>query len=233
MTLDERLLHVKQLITQTEIACHRKPGSVLLLAVSKQQSVAQINQAFSLGISHFGENYYQEALKKIKTLQYLPIVWHFIGSIQRNKTKGIASHFSWVHSLDNLQTATRLNQYRSVHREPLNVCLQINLDNEQSKSGISPKEATALAAEISSLPHLKLRGLMTIPSPTPDEKKQFELFLQLNQLLKTLNNELNVNMDTLSMGMSADLVPAIRAGATIVRVGHAIFGHRKGKKHEH
>lgn len=227
MALYQNLNRVQQLITHAELASGREPGSVLLLAVSKQQSIAAIREVFHLGITHFGENYFQEAQKKIQALNDLPLCWHFIGPIQSNKTKGIATSFSWVHSINRLKVAQQLNQYRPANLALLNVCLQINLVNEISKSGIPAENAAELALAISQLPNLKLRGLMTIPPPQKDSQEQYHLFNKLKQLLQSLNQELGLNMDTLSMGMSDDLVPAIKAGATIVRIGQAIFGERQ------
>lgn len=227
MNLQHNLNHMQQLIKQAELDSSRIADDVLLLAVSKQQSIHAITDAFKLGVTHFGESYYQEAQYKINALKDLAICWHFIGPIQSNKTKGIASHFSWVHSVNRQKIALLLNEHRARHLEPLNVCIQVNLVDEESKSGITPTEASELAAAISQLPHLRLRGLMTIPPPQQDQQKQYDLFMQLNQLLHTLNQQLGLTMDTLSMGMSDDLVPAIKAGATIIRVGRAIFGERQ------
>lgn len=228
MSISQNINKVRELIIQTELSTKRKPGSVLLLAVSKEQSTDSIKEAYQQGIGHFGENYFQEAQEKILALINLPICWHFIGPIQSNKTKGIAKHFSWVHSIDRNKTANLLNQFRTEPLPPLNVCLQINLVGEATKSGIAPEYANDLALEVSQLPNLKLRGLMTIPPPQNDERAQYHLFLKLNQLMQSINQTLNLKMDTLSMGMSDDLVPAIKAGSTIIRVGRAIFGERKG-----
>lgn len=228
MSISQNINKVRELIIQTELSTKRKPGSVLLLAVSKEQSTDSIKEAYQQGIGHFGENYFQEAQEKILALINLPICWHFIGPIQSNKTKGIAKHFSWVHSIDRNKTANLLNQFRTELLPPLNVCLQINLVGEATKSGIAPEYANDLALEVSQLPNLKLRGLMTIPPPQNDERAQYHLFLKLNQLMQSINQTLNLKMDTLSMGMSDDLVPAIKAGSTIIRVGRAIFGERKG-----
>lgn len=226
MSLEQNLNHVRQLIAQAELISNRKPDSVLLLAVSKKQNIETITKAFQLGATHFGENYYQEALNKISALKDLPISWHFIGPIQSNKTKGIATHFSWVHSINRIIIARQLNEYRPVNLPPLNVCLQVNLVAEETKSGILPEQALELALAISQLPHLKLRGLMTIPPPQKNPEEQYDLLLQLNHLMHSINQESGLKMDTLSMGMSDDLIPAIKAGSTIVRIGRAIFGER-------
>lgn len=229
MNIGTNIATMKQLITQTELAAHREPGSVLLLAVSKQQSADSITRAFEQGQTHFGENYYQEALEKITQLKQLPICWHYIGPIQSNKTKGIAQHFDWVHSVNRIKIAELLNEYRPNELAPLNVCLQVNLIDEPSKSGIAVEQACELAHAVSQLPKLKLKGLMTIPPPQKNTQEQYELFLQLKQLMHEINKISGLKMDTLSMGMSDDLVPAIQAGSTIVRIGRAIFGERQGK----
>lgn len=227
MSLHQNLTQLKQLIIQTELECGRKPGSVLLLAVSKQQSIEAIRELFQLGITHFGESYFQEAQPKINALKDTPVCWHFIGPIQSNKTKGIASLFQWVHSISRLKIAHCLNEYRPSTLDPLNICLQVNLVDEKTKSGIAPEHVAELAMAVSQLPNLKLRGLMTIPPPQKEIQAQYELFNRLHQLMHSLNQELNLNMDTLSMGMSHDIVPAIKAGATIIRVGQALFGERQ------
>lgn len=227
MTLKQRIQHIQQLITNTEQACNRTAGSVLLLAVSKKHNVSTIKEAFALGITHFGENYYQEALEKITQLEDLNVCWHFIGPIQSNKAKGIATHFDWVHSINRFSVAEQLNNYRPLHKPPLNVCLQINLVAEPTKSGITSEQAKELAKDIQQLPRLKLRGLMLIPPVLNNAEEQYQLFIRLNELLHSLNHELDLHMDTLSMGMSDDLIPAIHAGATIIRVGRALFGERQ------
>lgn len=227
MTIAQGIHQVQQLIKDAASSCGRKPESILLLAVSKQQPVAAIEEACQLGLRHFAENYYQEAEAKINALHHLDLSWHFIGPIQSNKTKGIAQQFSWVHSINRLSIAERLNHYRPAHLAPLNVCLQINIVAEESKSGINMGEAYELAKTVSQLPQLKLRGLMTIPPAQHDPALQYSIFMQLKQLQEQLNQELNLTMDCLSMGMSDDLVPAIKAGATIVRIGRALFGERR------
>ncbi len=226
MILAHSIQTIKEIIKNTEQLSQRDAGEVLLLAVSKRQSINLIEEAYHLGISDFGENYYQEALEKINQLQHLKkINWHFIGPIQSNKTKGIAQHFNWVHSVNRYAIAEHLNRHRSDDSPPLNVCIQINLVPEPSKSGITSKSAYELASQIAQLPRLKLRGLMTIP-PQNDITAHYELFVRLKELLHSLNKRLGLEMDTLSMGMSNDLIPAIQAGATIVRIGSALFGER-------
>ena len=170
----------------------------------------------------FGENYLQEALEKQTQLADLPLIWHFIGPIQSNKTRPIAEHFDWVHSVDRLKIAQRLSEQRPAHLPALNICLQVNVSGEQSKSGCSPEELTALARAVVALPNLRLRGLMAIPEPTDDVAAQHAAFARLRQL----RDELALNLDTLSMGMSHDLEAAIAEGATWVRIGTALFGAR-------
>lgn len=228
MNLAHSIQCIKELINHTAHLSHRESGSILLLAVSKRQSVEVIQKAYDLGITQFGENYYQEAIDKIQQLHHLKnIKWHFIGPIQSNKTKGIAQHFDWVHSINRYAIAQRLNDQRDEDAAPLNVCIQINLIHEPSKSGITADSAYELANQIAQLPQLKLRGLMTIPPPQINEAAHYELFLRLKELMNSLNEQLGLDMDTLSMGMSNDLIPAIKAGATIVRIGSALFGERR------
>jgi pyridoxal phosphate enzyme (YggS family) len=187
---------------------------------------AAIREAYSLGINHFGENYYQEALAKMTALEDLAICWHFIGPLQSNKVEGIAKHFDWVHSLSRQKIAKALNDYRPPDKPPLLVCLQVKLLDDPQKSGINLDEVAELATEVSELPYLKLRGLMTMLPLGCDESQAYALFVKLSETMQHLNQTLNLAMDTLSMGMSADIKPAIHAGATIVRVGRAIFGER-------
>lgn len=223
----QNLKQLQKLITQTEEDSGRNPGSVLLLAVTKQQGIEVIRELYQLGINHFAESYLQEAKQKINCLKNLPLCWHFIGPIQSNKTKEIAFSFSWVHSISRFKIARLLNDLRPPDLGPLNVCLQINLVQEHTKSGVAPEQAAELALAVRQLPNLKLKGLMTIPPVQSDPKNQYDLFLKLNQLMQELNQKFGLTMDTLSMGMSDDFVPAIMAGATIVRVGRALFGERQ------
>jgi PLP dependent protein len=209
-------------------ASGRNAGEVTLLAVSKTQTSAAIRLAYNAGQSCFGENYLQEALDKMASLSDLDIQWHFIGPIQSNKTRPIASHFQWVHTLDREKIARRLNDHRPDDLPPLNVCLQVNIDDEPSKSGISPVDLPDLAVQVASLPNLRLRGLMAIPQATGDIEKQRAAFFRLRQLLDNLRTLLPDvgELDTLSMGMTGDMDAAIAEGATIVRVGTGIFGAR-------
>ncbi len=224
-TITANLQAVTSRITTAAQAAGRSTGDVALLAVSKTFSADCVRTCAAAGQRAFGENYVQEALDKISALQTLDLVWHFIGPIQSNKTRPIAENFHWVHSIDRERVAQRLNDARSPSLPPLNVCMQVNVSGEASKSGVAPEEATALAQAIAALPRLKLRGLMTIPEPTPDSmlrRQRFALLRELQLKLIALGHPL----DTLSMGMSDDLEDAIAEGATLVRVGSAIFGMR-------
>jgi pyridoxal phosphate enzyme (YggS family) len=226
MDLSHQYKALQTLINNTAQSSHRDPNTVLLLAVSKQQSIERIKEAFQLGIHDFGENYVQEAYPKIVALRQLPIHWHFIGRVQTNKTKLIATYFTWVHCISHLKTAIALNKHRPETLPALQVCLQIKLVADDNKAGIKPTEAKALATAIQDLPHLKLRGLMLIPPEGQDNWTLYYLYRQLNELREQLNCDLNLQMDTLSMGMSGDFITAIQAGATIVRIGRALFGER-------
>lgn len=226
MDITTRINHIKQLIAQAEASCHRQQGEVKLLVVSKGHTSDEIKQAYTAGLHDFGESYLQEAESKIQTLAALPLCWHFIGPIQSNKTRGIANHFSWVHGISRSKIAQQLNDARPASMTRLNVCLQLNFDDEESKAGIAPEDAAALASYVLQLPRLHLRGLMVIPKQQTDEHQQYLSFLRLTRLLHTLNQTLNITMNTLSMGMSNDWQAAIRAGSTLVRIGTAIFGER-------
>ncbi|QBM18265.1 pyridoxal phosphate homeostasis protein [Marinobacter sp. JH2] len=210
----------------------RKPDSVRLLAVSKTRPPEDIRAAAQAGQTAFGENYLQEALDKIEVLRDLAdIEWHFIGPIQSNKTRQIAEAFSWVHSVDRLKIARRLSEQRPDGLSPLNICLQVNVNAEESKSGCLLTELPELAATVSELPHLTLRGLMAIPDPNQSEADLKQSFQKLANALTQLHQTLPgaQQLDTLSMGMSSDLEPAIEEGATWVRVGSALFGARPAK----
>jgi pyridoxal phosphate enzyme (YggS family) len=211
-------------------ACHRagRPvDSVTLLAVSKTFPAGAVRDAFDAGCRQFGENYVQEALDKIAALADLraQITWHLIGPLQSNKTRPVAEAFDWVHSVDRLKIAQRLSEQRPAHLPPLQVCLQVNISGEASKSGMLPAEVPAVAQAVAALPRLRLRGLMAIPEPAEGEAAQRAPHRALRELLATLNAA-GLALDTLSMGMSADLEAAVAEGATIVRVGTALFGGR-------
>ncbi len=225
INIAKNLAEVKQQIQDAETLFKREPGSVFLLAVSKNQPIEKIEQAVRAGQLAFGENHLQEALPKMAAFSDKNVKWHFIGLIQRNKTKKIAEHFDWVHSVTDPHTAKRLNDQRPSHLFPLNICLQVNVSQQKNKLGIPISDTTALAEYCAALPHLKLRGLMTIPTPKDSLQEQRAEFAKLVTLFETLNAN-KFNMDTLSMGMSNDMKAAIAEGSTLVRIGSAIFGTR-------
>ncbi|WP_106475846.1 YggS family pyridoxal phosphate-dependent enzyme [Phytohalomonas tamaricis] len=205
----------------------RNHDDARLLAVSKTKPAALIREAFQAGQRHFGENYVQEALDKQHALADLDIVWHFIGPLQSNKTRSVAEHFSWVHTIERAKIATRLNDQRPQTLGPLNVCLQVNISAEPTKSGVSPEALDALVEHVVALPNLRLRGLMAIPTPMEDHDEQRKPFRALRELLEQLQARYpTLKLDTLSMGMSNDFEAAIEEGATLIRLGTAIFGAR-------
>ena len=207
-------------------AAGRDPGEIALLAVSKTFTEREVRAAYAAGQRDFGENYVQEAIGKIADLSDLQLIWHFIGPIQSNKTRTIAESFDWVHSVEREKIARRLSEARPAGRDPLNICLQVNVSGEASKSGVAPDGVRALAETVRALPRLRLRGLMAIPEPSGDVALQRVRCAGLRQLLAQLNAD-GFGLDTLSMGMSQDLESAVTEGATIVRIGTAIFGERK------
>ena len=221
-TIAENIAKVRARIREAAQAFERNPETIGLLAVSKTRPAQDLREAHATGQRDFGENYLQEALSKQAELADLDLAWHFIGPIQSNKTRQIAEHFRWVHSVDRLKIALRLSEQRPPHLPPLNICLQVNVSGEASKSGCSPEELPALARAVAQLPHLRLRGLMTIPEPNDDPQAQRLPLARLRQLRDTLD----MDLDTLSMGMSQDLEAAIAEGATWVRIGTALFGAR-------
>ena len=221
--IQSRLKRILAQIRQLEIAYQHKPESVLLLAVSKTKSAKDIAAAYQAGQRHFGESYYQEALKKQLELGAFEITWHFIGPIQSNKTKALAAHFDWIHSVDSLKIAKRLSEQRSSALPPLNICLQVNISGEPSKSGINLNELPELFRQVAILPNIRLRGVMAIPRPEVDFELQRLPYKSLYQALAQLEN---YELDTFSFGMSGDLSAAIAEGATIVRIGTALFGER-------
>lgn len=211
-----------------EAACRtagRRVADVSLLAVSKTFPATAIAEAFRAGQRAFGENYIQEGVEKIAALRDLPIEWHCIGPIQSNKTRLVAENFDWVHTVERLKIAQRLSEQRPLDKAPLQVCIQVNVDGGANKSGVPPDEALALAKQVALLPGLRLRGIMCIPEPAPDLIASIALLTRVRALFDALNQE-GLALDTLSMGMSADLDAAIQAGSTLVRVGSAIFGGR-------
>lgn len=223
--LPENIRAVRDRIARAAERCGRSVDSITLLAVSKSQPSELIRAAAREGLEHFGESYVKEALPKIETLRGLELTWHFIGQLQANKTRPVAEHFAWVHGVDRLRVAERLSEQRPFHAPPLNVCLQVNVAGEGTKGGVSPADLPALATAVAALPRLNLRGLMCIPPAEQTEARQRYWFAETARLLNTLQVP-GTTLDTLSMGMSADLEAAIAAGATIVRVGTALFGAR-------
>ena len=210
---------VRAAIGEAEKSARRAPDSVHLLAVSKARSVAEIRAAHGQGLRHFGENYAREAIEKVRALADLDITWHFIGAIQSNKTRDLARHFQWIHTVDRAKVATRLD---AAAERDLDVCIQVNVDAEPQKAGVDPAELPALVACVSDLPRLRLRGLMVIPEPGHSRAS----FRRTRQLFEALAPSAGEHWDTLSMGMSGDFADAIAEGATLVRIGTAIFGSR-------
>ncbi|AAY95028.1 YggS family pyridoxal phosphate-dependent enzyme [Pseudomonas protegens] len=225
-TIADNIAQVAERIRNACQAVQRDPHSVQLLAVSKTKPAAALREAHAAGLRDFGENYLQEALGKQQELADLPLSWHFIGPIQSNKTRAIAEHFDWVHSVDRLKIAQRLSEQRPAELPPLNICIQVNVSGEASKSGCAPADLPALASAIGALPRLQLRGLMAIPEPTEDRAAQDAAFAAVQRLNNDLRDSLKLPLDTLSMGMSHDLEAAIAQGATWVRIGTALFGAR-------
>jgi len=224
-TIAANLQDVRQRLAAACQAAGRSPDAVQLLAVSKTFGPNAVAEAFEAGQRAFGENYIQEAVAKIAALRHLPLQWHCIGPIQSNKTRLVAENFDWVHTVDQLKTAKRLSEQRPADLAPLQVCIQVNIDGGANKSGVVPQDALALAQAIAALPRLELRGLMCIPEPCAD----YAGMLAVHQQVKALQDHLRahgLSLDTLSLGMSADLEAAVQAGSTLVRVGTAIFGTR-------
>ncbi|WP_028114179.1 YggS family pyridoxal phosphate-dependent enzyme [Ferrimonas kyonanensis] len=225
-TIADQLSLAQQRIAQSARNSDRHPDQITLLAVSKTKPAPLLQQAYDAGQRHFGENYLQEALEKQQQLAELPIVWHFIGPIQSNKTRPIAQHFDWVHSVDRLKIAQRLSEQRPATLPPLNLCIQVNVSHEASKSGVAADELMLLAEQIHDMPNLTLRGVMAIPMASDDPAHQRQQFSQVKKLFNELKSRFS-GIDTLSMGMSGDLDAAIEQGSTMVRLGTAIFGARK------
>jgi pyridoxal phosphate enzyme (YggS family) len=230
-TLHDRITAVHTRIDTACAQAHRQPSEVGLICVSKTQPAQAVRDAHALGERHFGENYVQEAIDKIDQLGDLrtDLTWHFIGPLQSNKSRTVAEAFDWVHTVDSLKLARRLSDQRPPQLPPLQVCVQVNIDDEASKSGLRPAEALDLVGEIAQLPRLQLRGLMSIPAPHAEPAQQRQAHVALATLLQQANAQHRLSMDTLSMGMSDDLEPAIAAGATWVRIGTAVFGARSPK----
>ncbi len=210
---------------QAAVAAGRDPGSIALIAVSKRKPAESLRLAATLGVTDFGESYVQEAIPKMDALHDLTLTWHFIGSLQSNKTKIVAERFQWVHSIDRFSIARRLSDQRPFHAAPLNLCIQVALIPEPTKGGIEPAALAPLAAQLAELPRVRLRGLMCVPPPQPDVAAERVVFARLRTLLQDLNAA-GHQLDTLSMGMSGDFEAAIAEGATHVRIGTALFGSR-------
>lgn len=224
-TIGSNLQAVRERIAAACAGAQRAVTEVTLLAVSKTFGPEAVREAHAAGQLAFGENYIQEAVEKMALLADLPLAWHCIGPVQSNKTRLVAQHFDWVHTVDRLKIAQRLSEQRPGDRPPLNVCIQVNIDGGASKSGVVPADALALARQVAALPRLRLRGLMTIPEPAPTHDAQVAVHAQAFALFRALR-EAGLPLDTLSMGMTADLEAAVAAGSTMVRVGTAIFGVR-------
>ncbi len=220
-----KLRQVHQRIAQACGQAGRAPQSVQLLAVSKTFGADAVVQAHAAGQTAFGENYIQEGVDKIRQLAHLPLQWHCIGPIQSNKTRLVAEHFDWVHTIDRLKIAQRLSEQRPAGLAPLQMCIQVNVDGGTSKSGVTPAEALGLARDVAALPNVRLRGVMSIPEPAIDFIAACAVFTRVRTVFNALNAE-GLGLDTLSMGMSADMEAAIHEGSTMVRVGTAIFGGR-------
>ena len=226
-TIAQNLKRVRERIATACLEAHRNVEEVTLLAVSKTFGPEAVRAAYAAGQRAFGENYVQEGVDKVVALADLPgIEWHCIGPLQSNKTRPVAEHFDWVHTIDRLKIAERLSAQRPAGLTPLNVCIQVNMDGGANKSGVAPQEALALARAVAGLPRLRLRGLMTIPEPAPDFAAACALHARARAIFDQLNAA-GLGLDTLSAGMSADLEAAITAGSTMVRVGSAIFGQRE------
>ncbi len=223
-SIDERFLHIRSQIRHATGIAGRPRGSVQLLAVSKTKPASDIAALYRLGQRHFAENYLQEALAKQQQLSAFNITWHFIGPIQSNKTRPIACHFDWVHSVDRLKIAERLSEQRPEYLPPLNICLQVNISQEASKSGVSLEDLPALVEAVRPLPNLRLRGVMAIPEPESNYHQQRQPYKLLYQAVQRLNSP---ELDSFSFGMSGDLKAAIMEGATMVRIGTALFGERQ------
>lgn len=228
-TIEQNLHNVRQQISTAAVHCARAPEEITLLAVSKTKPVTAIEEAIATGQRAFGENYVQEGVDKVRRFrEAMPdagLIWHFIGPLQSNKSRLVAEHFDWCHTVDRLKIAERLNEQRPAALPPLNVLLQINISGEASKSGIHPSALPALAQAVAALPRLALRGLMAIPAPELDYQRQLAVFRRMNDLFRSLTSHYP-QMDTLSMGMTDDMSAAIEAGSTLVRIGTAIFGAR-------
>ena len=228
-SIPDNLQAVKGRIAGAARAAGREPAAVTLLAVSKNHAPALIEQAYGAGQHAFGENYVQEAAEKMDALAALPIEWHLVGPLQSNKTRLVAERFQWVHTIDREKIARRLSEQRPEALPPLEVLVQVNVSGEASKSGVAPGEVPALAKVVANLPRLRLRGLMSVPEPTADERTRHARFREVRELYESLKRS-GLKLDTLSMGMTADMQAAVAEGSTMVRIGTAIFGERQKAK---
>jgi len=224
--IKKNILEVKKNISKILLDFNRAEDSVTLMAVSKKQSTESIREAYQAGQKDFGENYLQESISKIQELRDLEIVWHYIGSIQSNKSKLIAENYDWVHSIDKISTLKKINNYRDSIKEKINICIQVNIDAEDTKSGIHINEVEDFIKECSSMSQINIRGLMAIPKFQKDNNLKNEAFRKIKRLFDDLKKK-DHKLDTLSIGMSADYAEAIGSGSTIVRIGTAIFGERE------
>ena len=222
----ENFRKIQDLLAKAAADAGRSADQIRLLAVSKKKPAEAVLEAYSAGQRDFGENFVQEGLEKIAAVNRDDAIWHFIGHLQANKTRAVAEHFQWVHTIDRLKIARRLSEQRPADAADLNVCIEVNIDAEDNKSGVAPDEVGDLAAAVTELPRLKLRGLMCLPAIRTDFEEQRRPFSALRTLMDSLN-ESGLQMDTLSMGMTADYAAAIQEGATIIRIGTAIFGARE------
>ncbi len=228
ISIADNIRILRQRIAEAEKSAGRSEGSVQLLAVSKTRSAEEVRTAYEAGLTQFGENYLQDAIEKIDALSALPLEWHFIGPLQSNKTRPVAEHFDWLHTLDRTRIADRLNEQRPAEKAPLNVCIQVNISNEASKSGVALTDTDALADYLVPLPSLRLRGLMTIPAADQTPTALADCFQRMQAAFERLKIR-HPGIDTLSMGMSDDLEAAIAGGSTMVRIGTALFGPRPQK----
>lgn len=226
-TIAERAARLRERIGVLEARYGRTPGSVTLIGISKTHPAQRVREACAAGVTQFGESYVQEALPKIEALADLPLTWHFVGRIQANKTAAIAAAFAWVHGIDRLRIAQRLNDQRPEGLPPLQCCIEVNVSGEASKGGAAPEDLPALAAAVAALPRLRLRGLMTLPAPAQSLEEQRRPFARLASCLAGLGSRIP-GLDTLSIGMSDDMEAAIAEGATMLRIGTALFGPRGG-----
>ena len=224
--IKNNIIKIKKNILDLELILNREKNSVILMAVSKMQDSEKIREAYSSGQKNFGENYLQESLGKISELSDLDIIWHYIGKIQSNKSKLIAENYDWIHSVDKISTLKKISDYRKDFKDKINVCIQVNLDNEETKSGINIEKVESFINEAANFDGINLRGLMAIPMYEKEYELQYTTFMKIKILFDSLVNK-GYKLDTLSIGMSSDYSAAVAAGSTIVRIGTSIFGERK------